>query len=155
MRNEQIKSLSNVLQNVAVGVFVFELYENNCRIVIANPAICEMMGIDADTAIGIKNEGIFFYTHPEDIALIQSVVEKLKVPDSRIDYEYRTLNKKTGKYLWLSAKGRSVAGQNGKVLAYISYYDITEQKKLRELQSTLEAEKSDPGKIRLSCEHES
>ena len=58
-----------------------------------------------------------------------------------MDYEYRTLNKRSGNYIWLSAKARSMASPDGKVLAYISYYDITEARKLRELQAALEAEK--------------
>ena len=141
MRNEKMDTLSNILQNVAVGVFVFEIYKHNCRLVIANPAVCEMMGVEQQKAVGIENEQILAPTHPDDAALIHTVIEKMSVPGGAMDYEYRTLNKRTGEYIWLSAKARSVARADGRVLVYISYYDITESKKLRELQATLEAEK--------------
>lgn len=141
MRNEQIDALSNVLQNVAVGMFVFELDQNDCHVVIANPAVCKMMGIDREKTLGIQNEQILSLTHPDDVPLIQNVIRKMSVPGGAMDYEYRTLNKRSGNYIWLSAKARSMASPDGKVLAYISYYDITEARKLRELQAALEAEK--------------
>ena len=80
MRNEQIDALSNVLQNVAVGMFVFELDQNDCHVVIANPAVCKMMGIDREKTLGIQNEQILSLTHPDDVPLIQNVIRKMSVP---------------------------------------------------------------------------
>ncbi|MDD3347315.1 hybrid sensor histidine kinase/response regulator [Oscillibacter sp.] len=138
--NEQKSTLINVLKNIAVGVFVFELSQQDVRIVIANPAICEMMGIDSAKATGIQNQEVFQLTHPDDMPTVRKVIKTLRIPDSAIDYEYRTRNKKTGEYIWLSAKGRSILQPNGKVLAYITYNDITEQRRLHALQTSLEAE---------------
>lgn len=139
--NEQKGVLSNVLKNIAVGVLVFELTEDDVTIVIANPAICEMMGIDNTKTIGVHSKDIFQLTHPDDIPIIHHVISTMRIPDSTIEYEYRARNKRNGEYLWLSARGRSISQPGGNVLAYITYSDITEQKQLRELQTTLEAEK--------------
>ena len=58
-----------------------------------------------------------------------------------MDYEYRTPNKRSGKLYLAVGKGKKY-GQPGRKSIGIGFiWDITEARKLRELQATLEAEK--------------
>lgn len=137
----QMTTLASVLDNVAVGVYVFEFTPDGLKLRIANPAICEMMGISRKIAEQIKDDGVLQMAHPEDIPTLRRVMSTLRQPGSSIDYEYRMFNRAKDEYIWLSAKGRSVGQPDGNVLAYITYYDITEEKRMQALQTTLEAEK--------------
>lgn len=142
MLGEQSAVLTNIFRNIVMGIMVFEFKDNDVEIVIANPAVCEMMGIDIEKVIGIKNEGIFQNVHLDDVSIIENVMKLLKKSDQKIDYEYRTWNKELGSYVWLSCKGRSIPQKNGNVAAYICYNDITEEKRLKNIQMELEIEKT-------------
>lgn len=138
---QQMTQLANVLENVAVGVFVFEFTPDGLRLRIANPAICQMMAVTPEHVIGLKDDDVLQRTHPDDLSLLHRVMDTLRVAGGAIEYEYRMFNTEKQDYIWLSAKGRSVAQADGNVLCYITYYDITKQKELTKLQMTLEAEK--------------
>lgn len=135
-------SLADTLNHISVGVYVYEFRGDTISLVIANSAICEMMGIDHDKAIGTQNAGVMQLIHPDDIPIIRQVMDTLCQANHTVSYEYRALNKRTNTFFWLSAEGCSVAQHDGSVLAYICYTDITEEKKMRELNTKLEIEKA-------------
>ncbi|MDD3346870.1 PAS domain-containing hybrid sensor histidine kinase/response regulator [Oscillibacter sp.] len=134
-------SLADTLNNISAGVLVFELKGGDISLIIANSAVCRMMGIDRDKAIGVRNEDVMQLVFPEDRPIVRKAVETLQMAGSKALYEYRTLNRRTGQTLWLSASACSVAQTDGSILAYISYTDITEEKKMHELNTALEVER--------------
>lgn len=140
LRKER-ETLADTLDNIAAGVFVIEYRDGQMKIVIANSAICKMMGIDYEQTVGTANDEITQLTHPDDVATVNGALDTLRTPNSSVSYECRSLNKETGKYFWLSVKAYSVAQSDGSVLAYVSFSDITEEKKVHELNTKLEVER--------------
>ena len=128
-RNEKAY-LQNILSNIEVGIFVFEFRDGDKRIIEVNTAMCEMLGISRKNAIGVHGDQLYELVYPEDIPIIQNVEKTLRQPDGHITYIYRNLIKKSHTYLWLLARGKSIAQPDGSILVYISYTDVTEQKNL-------------------------
>ncbi len=131
-------NLKQIVQNVPAGLFVFKFDKNaNIEIVEANPSAFKLMGIDPDKTIGSGTKEVFELTHPDDRKIISDVIAKMRVPGADIPYEYRQYNKEKKEYFWMSARAHSVLDTDGNILIYISYFNITEQKKARELQENL------------------
>ena len=129
--------LADIVDFIPAGIAVYRIDGDSVTIQEANPAVCRIMGIKREEAIGL-GEGTFLQkTHPDDLDLIASIVERFAQPDTSIHYEYRHFNQEKNAYIWLSAHGRSIGQPDGTVLVYISYVDITEQKTLIDVQTDL------------------
>ncbi len=133
--------LHDVINYVPAGIMVFKLTGSSVSIQEANPAVCRMMGIDHGRTVGLTGAEVYSYTHPDDVKLGKWAEETLACGDEDIQYEYRNLNKKTGKYDWLSVTGHSIRQLDGSVLAYMCYMDITETKRINEVKTDLEVAK--------------
>ncbi len=130
--------LNRIIQNVPAGLFVFKMdSDGRIEIAEANPAACELMGIDFNKTIGSGTKEVFELTHPEDRDIVKDVITKARVPGTVTPYEYRQYNKIRKEYCWLSAMAHSVLDENGDILIYISYFDISERKKAQKLKEDL------------------
>lgn len=135
---QEKESLSQMVRNVPAGLFVFRLKEDNgLEILEANPSACQLMGIDFDKTIGSGNLEVMELTHPEDRSIIWDVIQKMHVPGTTVPYEYRQYNRQKNEYCWMSARAHSVLQKDGSIYIYISYFDITEQKKTQKLKEDL------------------
>ncbi|MCH4266745.1 MAG: PAS domain-containing protein [Solobacterium sp.] len=130
--------LKDIVNYVPTGISVFHIKDGVITIWDANPAICRMLGVRRENAIGITGKDIYTYTHPDDMELVRHAYEVLSRPDADIQYEYRNLNKEQNRYVWCSVNSHSIAQPDGSVLAYLCYIDITEQKRLTDIQNDLE-----------------
>ncbi len=142
---ERKNALSSIVNYIPAGIVVFKFEKNRFEVAEANPAVCKMMGIVPEDVVGLSNENVFTSAHPDDIKLLKEVANTLSKPDAQVHYEYRNYNQKENNYLWLSARGRSIGQPDGSVLAYISYTDITEQKRVEELKDKLNVANREAG----------
>lgn len=131
-------TLNHIIQNVPAGLFVFKMdKDGQIKIVEANPSACAIMGIDFAKTIGAGGNEVFELTHPDDRGIIADVINKLRMPGAVVPYEYRQFNKEKKAYCWMSAMAHSVLEKDGSLNIYISYFDITEQKKAQRLREDL------------------
>lgn len=88
----------------------------------------DMMNIDA----GVP----FQYVHPDDVDELRALMRS-KVHQSNDDFHhrYRFWNPKRKKYIWISAHVKSIMQDNGILLVYICYTDVSEE---MAMQKTLE-----------------
>ena len=127
-RHHAEEMLKNIINYIPAGIVVYHIQKDSITIQEANPSVCQIMGIDRDSAIGSKDNSFLKYTHPDDLKNIRRIADEFFIPGTCLHYEYRHFNKKKNAYIWLSADGRSMAQPDGSVLVYISYVDITAQK---------------------------
>ena len=126
--SERRSTLEQMLNNIDMGIYAFEFRGNDMKIIAANHAIVEMMGRQKENVIGASQKDVFTYIHPDDYTVIQNVINKMKLPNNHITYQYRSKHTVTGNYMWLEGRGHSVTQPDGSVIAYICYTDITESK---------------------------
>lgn len=136
---QQKQELSDILNHIATGILVYSFHEDHFEISAANDAVCRMMGIDRDKTIGTKDDAALQLIHPSDMPVVLKAIEQLKMPGGSVDFHYRSRNLTSGKYLWVSGRGRSIGQEDGTVTAYVSSADITKQRQAEKLQRELDA----------------
>ena len=131
---DALKTLSaddfrHLVENIPAGVAVLRMRNGKIALLAANPALSRMVGVSQKGMKGDSADELFRRVHPEDIAVARDAISTLFSKRHGAVAVYRTMNEKTRKYIWLQAIGKSLDQPDGSQLAYISYIDITAQKK--------------------------
>lgn len=135
-------SLSSMLDNILVGIYVYRFDKDNISIENANSYVIKMLGRDSELIKKAKKENLTKYVHPDDMPIVHEVIDAMRIPNNTITREYRLFNKNTKEYVWLVAKGQSVGQSDGSVLAYVCYIDVSDRKRLQNVENALKVEQA-------------
>lgn len=95
------------------------------RFILVNPALCQMLGRDAESLIGTTWQEV---THPDDVAVSQDLLDALAdgtVPSFRVRKRYL---KPDGSVLWGDMSMSCVRSEDGSVRNFIAQIvDVSEQ----------------------------
>jgi PAS domain S-box-containing protein len=127
--DQRTRELEKIINNVPSGVCVFKKKDGVVSRIAVNKAICQMKGLSEEDIIHETNDQITRRTFPADREKVQkNTYELFSYPTSSV--VYRTFNEKKKEYIWLHRDGNSVTEEDGTQYAYVSYTDISDQKKL-------------------------
>jgi len=100
------------------------------RMMMVNSALCRMIGYSPSELVG---RGAFDFTHPEDLALTRSNMQRLVLGgESSYRIEKRYLHK-DGHVIWADVSAAAVRDAQGRFLYFVAHLqDITERKQVEE-----------------------
>ncbi len=130
-------SLSEIIENIPGGIFVFKVSDDDIVIMEANSSGCRMLAVDPVKILGVHKDTIFSFVHSGDLPAVIGAMEVLKVPETKASYKCRIYNRTKNEYTWFSAQAYSKKQQDGSVYAFINYTDITLEKELAETKTEL------------------
>ena len=136
------RQLSDVVQTVPCGICLYRYDGKRLIPLLANAQLSEMLGVDAVTHLA-KTGGLnYTMVHPDDIDELMRASKEALRETHVIDCAFRVRNQKTGLYRWIRERGRLTVQPDGSQLAYLTYFDVTEehraQQRIRESERTLE-----------------
>jgi PAS domain S-box-containing protein len=102
-----------------IGGNLFEMDESFCRLVGLPPAHSPVTLQDA----------LLAFVHPEDRDAILAEVERIVAEDCEVEIEYRVIRPADGVMRWISGKGKTTRGSDGRPLHMIgAIVDVTERR---------------------------
>ena len=132
------KELSDIINNIPSGIVVYEYYNNDFSVKAINPAMCRMLGVESKSVVDATLSRILLRVSPEDRDRIATgIMRTLTEPGKDIHFEFKGIVDKENKNVWFSAHAHSVIEETGRHFIYVSYNDITQKKKLDEVQTEL------------------
>jgi PAS domain S-box-containing protein len=122
----QKSALEETIASIPVGISIFRKSGEEIRRISFNNEVSAIKGVSEKDLQKDTFEDIFKRVWPADkeqvIQDTKDVFEK-----GHVISVYQTKNEKTGKYMWLRREGRAVPQEDGTMLAYFCYVDISAQ----------------------------
>lgn len=127
------EALEKIIHMIPTGINVFHYDQGKIRLIITNPAMIQMTGRDQSDACNEWGEKeLYEAVHPDDRENVKKALEELFTGSHKTEVYYRSKNQMTGGYIWLYAKGAAEKNENGELMAYVSYTDITPRRNAEE-----------------------
>ncbi|WP_300024569.1 PAS domain-containing protein [Oscillibacter sp.] len=124
---QQEQQLRDVIHNVPGGVCLYRWDGRKLHPLIVSEQFSALLGEDARRRMAETTGTQYIHVHPDDLPGLQRAIAKTFEESGKIEYTYRSRNKKTNDYRWIYMQGVAVAQADGTQLAYVSYTDVTDQ----------------------------
>lgn len=128
--------LKKITNSIRAGLAHFVL-EDNCRIIYASKGFYEILGYDKSTADVLNMNSLIDFMDADYSEFINNVKQQLGNETIRTDVKLIARN---GKELYMLMNGNSTVGKDGKHKLSVVFLDVTEQKRMQEI-NLLEAER--------------
>ncbi|MBW2093924.1 MAG: PAS domain S-box protein [Deltaproteobacteria bacterium] len=130
---ESQKKYRQVVENSIEGMLVTQ----NRKIVFANKAVCDFLGLSPEEVMAFDDP--FEFIHPDDRELaLENHLKRLRDEDALLRYSIRVVNPK-GEVRWVEASGLKIVWEGGPAILNF-YSDITERKRAEEERERLQAQ---------------
>ena len=126
--------LDEIVSNIPLGIVVFRLTaDDEIMVEHCNDSICDIIKIEKSKIVyGPLSDIILpFDFHRDDLPMILDSIQKTRVRTSPFDFDFRIATK-NGKIMWITANLQSVPQDDGSVIIYAGFSDITAQKDMEE-----------------------
>ena len=127
------QQLTDIIHTVPCGICLYHWINNDLRPIIVNNQFFEILGRDAlkytDGVASLNYDHI----HEADRARIWEESRLAFNETHELDTTYRSLNAKADEYLWIRMRGRMIPQPDGSQLAYVSYYDVTQEHRAEQM----------------------
>lgn len=135
------KNYKNIIDSINVGVMVFNRRDDIITCLAVNVAVKRITGINFD---GISHLNVMDMRRNYNISKEHAIAMKLVhdtfySEEQEAEEKYCIYNKKYDSHVWVLAHGKSYLTDDGSYLAYITYTDISEIKRLEEKLISSEA----------------
>ncbi len=132
---EKFKTLAD---QSLMGIFIIQ----NNKTIYANQKIADMMGYSFEQVMNITLEDQLKRTHPDDRKLVeeQAIKKQKGEPDVINQYQFRYI-KESGEIMWIEVYSKTIL-YGGEPANFVTFVDITDQKKIEEALQKSESEKS-------------
>ena len=127
--------LDEIVNNIPLGIVVFRLTEDDEIIVEhCNDSICDIIKIEKEkvTYGAFSDLRLPFDFTREDLIRIFSTFEKSKEENQEVSLDFRIVDKNDGKKTWVTVNFKSIKQDDGSILMYAGFVDITKQKEMEE-----------------------
>ena len=135
------KQLSDVIRNLPSGICIYRWDGEDLHPIMANSRYSEMLGTDAMSYLQSNDPLDLAYVHPDDIKKLKEGIVHAIAETKRFNGTYRSLNARTGKYIWVSMRGAMMPQEDGTQLVLVSHSDVTAEheteRQLREREQEL------------------
>ncbi len=127
--------LEEIVSNIPLGIVVFRLTKDDEIIVEhCNDSICDIIKIEKEkvTYGAFSDLRLPFDFTREDLMRIFSAFEKSKEENQEVTLDFRIVDKNDGKKTWVTVNFKSIKQDDGSILMYAGFIDITKQKEMEE-----------------------
>ncbi len=131
--NEANSQLQTILENAPSGVCLYRWDGKKLNPLRVNSGFSALYGIDGYTMMAETDGTNYEMVHPDDLPGLQAYMhEVLQSPARDMFYRYRTWNVEKKSYIWLSVHGNSMQQDDGSLLVYITYTDVTKENEIQD-----------------------
>ncbi len=127
--------LEEIVNNIPLGIVVFRLTpDDEILIEHCNDSICDLIRIDRETIKygAFTDLRLPFDFGREDLTAIFDAFEIAKKQNAEFYFDFRIIGKDDGKVTWFTVSFKSIRQEDGSVLIYAGFIDITNQKDMEE-----------------------
>ncbi len=127
--------LDEIVNNIPLGIVVFRLTADDEIIVEhCNDSICDIIKIEKEkvTYGAFSDLRLPFDFTQEDLIRIFNTFEKSKEENQEVSLDFRIVDKNDGKKTWVTVNFKSIKQDDGSILMYAGFVDITKQKEMEE-----------------------
>ena len=121
--------LLRAVNHVPTGICVYRREKQTLRCVAVNPYFTKLVGIRPEDISSLAYEEISRYVHPHDRERCRQSMERMCAGSALRDDILRIRHMVSGQYVWLHVVGAYVRPDDGPDLIYLSYTDITMEKR--------------------------
>lgn len=129
------EKLDEIVSNIPLGIVVFKLTDDDTVILEhCNDSICDLIKIDKETIKygAYADLSLPFDFYKDDIPAIFNAFEIARNQDEPFYLDFRIVGKEDGKVSWFTANFKGTKQEDGSVLIYAGFSDITTQKDMEE-----------------------
>ena len=131
--NEANNQLQAILENAPSGVCLYRWDGKKLNPLRVNSGFSALHGVDGYTMMAETDGTNYKMVHPDDLPGLQAYMhEVLQGPARDMFYRYRTWNEDKKAYIWLSVHGNSMRQDDGSLLVYIIYTDVTKENEMQD-----------------------
>lgn len=134
--NHAAFELNRITNGIRGGLALFA-FEDNCRIIYASNGFYEILGYDKKTADLLNMKSLIDFMGSEYSLFADNVRQQLNNETIRTELKLKSRN---GSQLYMLMNGNSTVAKDGKHKLAVVFLDITEQKRMQEINQ-LEAER--------------
>lgn len=144
---EREKSTERLLNDIPGGVGIFDVSEKATCMRYLNDAYYRMVEESREERLKRINNDFINGVDKRDRALIANAIRSVLSGENSVDFSYRVI-KKGGDILWLRLEGNVVSRNDGKIVVYCSFSNVTQinsrlDSQLRQISAALDtAEKA-------------
>lgn len=120
--------LQLMLEHIPSGLAVYRQEGEQFHVVFRNPAFYRVLGYSKTHITQINNGDSFVGVHPEDLPGLRSKTMVLMKEGGELKGTFRVFHDITGTYHWIHIMGTQHKMEDGTVLFYTVYTDVTEEK---------------------------
>ncbi len=132
---EKFKTLAD---QSLMGIFIIQ----NNKTVYANKKIADMMEYSYEQILNITLEDQLRNIHPEDRELVKEQAIKKQKGDAEVIHQYQfRYYKESGELMWIEVYSKTIL-YGGEPANFVTFVDVTDQKKIEEALLKSEREKS-------------
>ena len=126
------REVQEALEMIPGGVCVYLYKEGRIYPVFRNSSFYETLGCFEEYTGEISRETAFQGIHREDLPEVKEKVNRLLRKGTALSHTCRIFNDNQGRYRWVHIDGSAEHGEDGSVLFYAVYRDVSEQIQLKE-----------------------
>ncbi|MDD2971749.1 MAG: response regulator [Lachnospiraceae bacterium] len=124
--------LSSVIEHVPGGMCLYLADQNGIRPVVHNQAFYKIFGYSNENMKSIQQQTDYLNVHPDDLAKLQEKMNAAIRASAPVSHTYRIFNDCKKEYIWIYLNGIIMDQADGTKLCYVSYTDVTEERKVQE-----------------------
>ncbi|MDD3403687.1 MAG: response regulator [Hespellia sp.] len=132
-KNKELTAqLSSVIEHVPGGMCVYLVDQNGLRPIVHNQAFYKIFGYSKESVESVEQKTNYLNVHPDDLAELQSKINDAIQNSSTVKHTYRIWNDLRMEYIWIYLNAIIIEQTDGTKLCYVSYTDVTEERKVRQ-----------------------
>lgn len=124
------KGLETIFDSIPCGLCVYRYEEERFLPLYHNKAFYEIMGYSEEHISSVERETDFLGVHPEDIALLKNKIMDVLKCNGTFQHTYRVWNDRQSEYRHIRLEGASKSREDGTLLLYGVYSDVSGQIRL-------------------------
>ncbi|MDD3184138.1 MAG: response regulator [Anaerostipes sp.] len=129
---ELMAQLSSVIEHVPGGMCLYLVNQKGIRPLVHNQAFYEIFGYSDENMASIKRKTNYLNVHPDDIDELQAKMNAAVQTSTPVSHTYRVMNDCKKEYIWIYLNGIVIDQPDGTKLCYVSYTDVTKERKVQE-----------------------
>lgn len=124
------EQLQETFTSIPCGLGVYQFDGKKIAPLFHNPAFYEIMGYSEEHAKSTQEATTFLGVHPDDLEQLQKEIHNAIQSKGVMQHTYRIWNDQVQDYAWIRLEGSVKSSEDGNLLLYGVYSDVSEQKHL-------------------------
>ena len=120
-------TVASIIASIPAGVVVYRIFGDKVSFVTANAKAYDEWEADSQTGYMEDQHAFAERLHPDDVDKVFRVMKTMATPGMEFEYDYR-YKMHDGRYKWFKNNVRTLAQEDGSVMAFSVILDVTKEK---------------------------